>query len=149
MVDQDEIIHVTNVMPDAQPLLDKVIQIIQHRQFDQLAGLASQPDAVIPAERINDVRHMLINPVIQNSLPHGCFGRIVGCGGEILGNIALQHPPGIPMLVVVPPKVHAHALVGEGNALPDLAGAVIVDEATCDGLIQIIVAQASLKLPVA
>lgn len=49
-MNQREVIHVADIMPDAQPLFNDVVQVIQHRQRHKLAHFAAQADAVISAE---------------------------------------------------------------------------------------------------
>ena len=147
-MNQDEIIHVPDIMPDAKPFLDVVIQIVKNRQFNQLACLAPKANTVIPAERINDVGDMLIHPVILHSFADRGLGGVMGRGWKILGNIALQHPALVPMLIEIPPQMYAHALMRERYAFADLARAIVMNEASRDRFVQVIVAQAPLELPV-
>lgn len=49
-MNQHKVVHVTDIIPDAQPLFDDVVHIVQHRQRHKLAHFAAQADAAVSAE---------------------------------------------------------------------------------------------------
>ena len=112
-VNQNEIVHVPDVVLDAKPFLDVMVKIVQHSQLNQLAGLASKPNAAFSAERIDDARNVHIYTVILDPLSDCRLGGIMGRGREIFCNIALLYPSVAAVFIEVFPQMHAHALVGE------------------------------------
>ena len=91
-MDQDEIIHITDIMPDVQLLFDQVIHAIQHSQGHQLAHLAAQADAVIAAKAVYDFIDALDSFPVFHALGNGCFGHVVRDAVKEVAHVAAQHP---------------------------------------------------------
>ena len=91
---------------------------------------------------------MLIYPVIFYALTDSGFRAVMRCRWKVFRYVALQNPALISVLIEIASQMYAHALVGKCYALPNLTRAVIMDEAFRYRFIQVIVAQASLKLSV-
>ena len=92
LVYQDEVIHIPDVMPDAQPFFYQVVQVIQHGQGHQLADLAAQADALAAAKAVNDFIDAPGGFPVLHSLGNGCLGHVVRDAVKEVVNIALQHP---------------------------------------------------------
>ena len=88
-------------MSNPKPFLDKVVKIVQNRQFDQLACLAAEPYPVVAVKAINDVRDMLIDAIIVHPFPYGGFGCDVWCRREVFADVTLQHPTIVPVFVEI------------------------------------------------
>ena len=49
-VDQQEIIHVANIVPNVQALFDIMVKVIQHCKLHKLADLATEANPTVSAE---------------------------------------------------------------------------------------------------
>lgn len=70
MMYQPQIVHIPNVMPYSQPLLDIVVEIVQHREFDELRYLTAQTDALVAAKAVDNAADVISRALIAYSLSY-------------------------------------------------------------------------------
>ncbi len=144
---QDEVIHIADIMPDAQPFFDQVVQVIQHRQGNKLAHFAAQADAApAAAKTVYDVKDAPGGFPVLHALGNGCLGHVVRDAVKEVADVAAQHPairregkgrvPGsCPLFPVVSFQVAGQPVQGIVHAAPAQAGAVVRDKMPGDGVI--------------
>lgn len=69
MMYQSQIVHIPDVVPDAKPLLDVVVKIVQHRKLDKLRYLTAQADPSVSAKAVYNTAYIFCRPFIAYPLP--------------------------------------------------------------------------------
>lgn len=110
--------------------------------------MAAQSDALLAAEAIYDFGSTGIGRIIRYALAQGGFCILVASLGEIVPDVAFQHPAVSAVLAVIAVQVCVHPIQCVVYTLAALAGAIIADKTAGYLRIEYIVAQAALKLPV-
>ena len=90
---QDEVIHIADILPDAQPFLDQVVQVIQHGQGHKLAHFAAQADAVVRPKAVYDFIDAPDRFPVLHPFGDGCLGHVMRDAVKEVAHVAAQHPP--------------------------------------------------------
>ena len=143
---QDEVIHIADILPDAQPFLDQVVQVIQYGQGHKLAHFAAQADAVDRPEAVYNLIDAPDRFPVLHPLGDGRLGHVMGDAVKEVAHVAPQHPavrlerwgrvscfrPSFP---VVSFQVAGQPVQGVVHAAPAQAGAVVGYKMPGDGVI--------------
>lgn len=148
LMDEDEIIHISDVVPDTEPFLHEMVEIIQQRKLNELRNLAAKSDALIAAKAVNNFGCLFVGFIIGNMLAQGCFRALMPRFSEIVTNVALQHPAFGAMLLVVSVQMGVHPVERIIHAFATLTSAVIANEAARYLWIEDVVTKAALKLSI-
>ena len=147
-VNEDEIVHVPDVNLDPQPFLDKMVQLVQHRELNELADLAAEAEPFVAGEAVDHIAHGLRCPPVRYQLPHGglrCFVRRLR---EEVADVAFQYPAVSAVLPVVPAQHDLEPAQRIVCATPELTRRIVPDEMLRHIPVQAVVTEASLELPV-
>ena len=71
LVNQGEVVHISDVVFDVQTLFDEVIHVVEHSQLHKLADLASEPNSDITAKAVDHVAGVVRRALILHALSHG------------------------------------------------------------------------------
>lgn len=145
LVNQNEIVHVSDVVPDMQLFLDKMVQRIKNADSGNLdhlaAGVKPHCSVVLPVQHANCLP---VCPSVDH-LPEAVLHNLVRHVGIISLNVALEHVTLCAVLSVVTLQKAFQPFSRQIRPFALLAGHVIVDKAAADSWIQDVIVQASLK----
>lgn len=149
LVNQGEVVHISDVVFDVQALFDEVIHVIEHSQLHKLADLASEPNSDITAKAVDHVAGVVCRALILHALSHGGLCHVMPCGIEVVVYVAFQYPSIRSVFDPVFAHVSRDSVETVVYAFADLAGYVVSYECARDLIIQNLLAQRSLHLAVA
>ena len=125
----------------------------EYNQLDQLRYLAakaySHTRSIGLSEAVNHILHTLVRPIVTNRLAHRPLCRLVWRAAEVVLHVNLEIPAFTSVLPIVALKMDLEPVACKIGPLSCLACTIVVDKVPGYLLVQIVVAQRTLKNPVA
>ena len=102
-IQQEEIVHIPDVIFHVHTFFDIVIQIVENRESDELRHLRSETDSRISSEAIYNLASSERDLRILYSLAYSRFCHVVPYALEVMPDIAFENPTvGAELLTIFP-----------------------------------------------
>jgi len=147
LVDEDEIVHISDVSPYMELFFYEMVEIVKNRERDVLADLRAETETYA-AVAVNNFVNAFYHLRVIEPLSHSRLCDIVIDAREEMVYITFQRPSVSSVLPVIFPQMMFQPVARELNAFAFLTGTVIVNERARDLLNKAVPAQAVLQLSV-